>query len=239
MRLIYLVSYLLMVGSVEGQTFSFDGSTFDLAPVEQVEQPQPQPPAPAPTPRPVQVVAPIKPQPLADREPQRQGVCACHGDGRNEGVCYCLRAGQKCGCAAHKGSVWNLTESDKPVGKTGQYLQFSTKPSSPVQPAKPAVRNPRTILLTAKWCGPCRALVADAFPWLLKDKSNGWTIGPEPTNAIQVIDIDEHPEAWSRYATDSRDALPLALCVEDEKVVRRMVNPDRWGLVWVALGVRR
>lgn len=71
---------------------------------------------------------------------ERTGVCQCGGT--NKGVCYCLQSGIKCGCNASKGSVWNLTESGKPIGKTGEYVNPTIARANVVGPMIKATPKP-------------------------------------------------------------------------------------------------
>jgi len=52
----------------------------------------------------------------SSEESSKTSICQCRGS--NRGVCFCLKAGVKCGCNATKGSEWSLD----PLKKTGRYF---------------------------------------------------------------------------------------------------------------------
>jgi hypothetical protein len=99
------------------------------------------------TPNPIATPEPEKPEsstPTVTMAPEMVpvvpsvGVCKCKGS--NHGVCFCLQRGIKCGCNPSKGSVWNLTEAGKPIGKTGEYQHPSWNPQPVMMPTtKPVV----------------------------------------------------------------------------------------------------
>ena len=90
----------------------------------------------------------------------------------------------------------------------------------------PVPRKFRVLVLTAGWCGPCQQLKS-RFGWL---RSGGWTIGETPDNHVQVIDIDEHPEAWSRYA-QAGQGMPLAVAIDGDRLLGRISGVTAEGLI--------
>jgi len=75
-------------------------------------------------------------------------------------------------------------------------------------------RKFRALYFTADWCGPCRG-IHSKFEWL---KNSGWTIGDSPDNHIQVVDIDEHPELWSKYAPDD-NSVPWVVAIDENRSI--------------------
>ncbi len=82
-------------------------------------------------------------------------------------------------------------------------------------------RRYRLLYFTAEWCGPCRNLKA-RFPWL---KASGWSVGDAPDNHVQVVDIDRHPEVWSKWRKADTQ-IPLIVVIDGDREVRRMLSPS-------------
>lgn len=66
---------------------------------------------------------------------QNTAVCQCRG--YNESVCFCLKTGQKCHCSRDSGSVWNVTDSGRPINKTGR----KANPNMPLNVVADAVKT--------------------------------------------------------------------------------------------------
>ena len=101
----------------------------------------------------------------------------------------------------------------------------------------------RAVIVMAKWCIHCpKKEVAAAVAAMVK---NGWKIGPEPTNAIQLLDVDDNTIEADRVlnSLDQHMAgLPFMVAVEGGKIVRRLetgcTTPiDQWSLGWLATGI--
>ena len=90
----------------------------------------------------------------------------------------------------------------------------------------PAPRKFRVLVLTADWCGPCQQLKS-RFDWL---RSGGWTIGVTPDNHVQTIDVDQQPEAWSRYA-QAGQGMPLAVAIDGDRILGRISGVTAEGLI--------
>ena len=94
-------------------------------------------------------------------------------------------------------------------------------------------REKRILLFTASWCGPCQAIKGDLKnPERTPDaacarlKKTGWKVGPEASNHIQVIDVDQSTELSERFNIQS---LPTLVLIENGREVRRLEGAtDEW-----------
>jgi len=100
----------------------------------------------------------------------------------------------------------------------------------------------RAVIIMAEWCIHCpKEQVAKAVAAMVK---NGWKIGPEASNAIQLLDVDKDTVEADRVlnALDQHTAgLPFMVAVEGGQIVRRLetgcTTPiDQWSLGWLATG---
>ena len=152
--------------------------------------------------------------------------------------------------------VENEQSDYSPFPVTGKYDPFGNgsddtsvppvirdeKPTG-IPKAANAFGRDRAVIIMAEWCIHCpKEKVATAAEKLRK---NGWKIGPEPTNQIQILDVDKHtPEADRVFnALDQQmPGLPFMVAVEGGKIVRRLetgcTTPiDQWSLGWLATGI--
>lgn len=74
-------------------------------------------------------------------------------------------------------------------------------------------KSRRILFFTAPWCGACQKLKQSEFPELIE---TNWKIGVEPTDQIQIIDGDKHPELMKKYGIEF---LPTLVLEVDGKVV--------------------
>jgi hypothetical protein len=126
---------------------------------------------------------------------------------------------------------------------TPQTLQQSLEgvlPNAEVTRARP--RNPRVIFIIAKDCPLCDQELArlrrpgGEFD---KMKANGWKIGTEEHNHLQIIDRDAIPELVTGLKV--RD-FPAVACISDGAIVRSFrsgcTTPlDRWTFGFLAKGI--
>jgi len=128
-----------------------------------------------------------------------------------------------------EGKSWNVFEFNRKSEAAAAWAFTATKALKVKVPPPIAVvkseRSRRILLLTATWCAPCKALIADAQPWL---ERGGWEVGTSNTGHIQIIDVDENPGIW---AAAKAKFIPLAILFENGKEVGRVQSPTRQGLV--------
>ena len=74
-------------------------------------------------------------------------------------------------------------------------------------------KSRRILFFTAPWCGACQKLKHSEFPELIE---TNWKIGVNPTDQIQIIDGDKHPELLKKYGIEF---LPTLILEVDGKVV--------------------
>lgn len=86
-------------------------------------------------------------------------------------------------------------------------------------------RRKRLLYFTDGSCSLCREFERTELKSL---KSVGWKIGPQPSNHIQVVDIERNRDVAGRYEISS---VPNLVCVDLDKEVRRWEGTgvfDRW-----------
>lgn len=100
------------------------------------------------------------------------------------------------------------------------------------QQQKPAAAlNERILCFTASWCGPCQAMKRDVYPGLV---AAGWKIGEGPSNHIEFVDVDAHPELAAKWGVAT---LPTFIRVSHGQEVRRLVGQaDKAGIGRVFYG---
>ncbi len=74
-------------------------------------------------------------------------------------------------------------------------------------------KSRRILFFTAPWCGACQKLKKSEFPELIE---TNWKIGVKPTDQIQIVDGDKHPEMMKKYGIQF---LPTLILEVDGKVV--------------------
>lgn len=74
-------------------------------------------------------------------------------------------------------------------------------------------KSRRILFFTAPWCGICQKLKKSEFPELIE---TNWKIGVKPTDQIQIVDGDKHPEMMKKYGIQF---LPTLILEVDGKVV--------------------
>lgn len=157
------------------------------------------------------------------------------------------------------GGGYQFTDADEsgynPFPATGRYDPFGSNGDVSTPPAtrndKPtethktanAFGRDRAVIVMAEWCVHCpKKEVAKAVAAML---AKGWKIGPEATNAIQLLDVDKHQAESDRVLNalgQSTTGLPFMVAVEGGKIVRRLetgcTTPiDQWSLGWLATGI--
>lgn len=131
---------------------------------------------------------------------------------------------------SHSFELWNRAEQvrmedgEKPEVSSPSVME--TVEQQDVARNVPAPRKFRVLVLTASWCGPCQQLKS-RFDWL---RSGGWTIGETPDNHVQLIDVDQQPEAWSRYA-QAGQGMPLAVAIDGDRILGRISGVTAEGLI--------
>lgn len=79
---------------------------------------------------------------------------------------------------------------------------------------RPSERSRRILFYTADWCGPCRTFKEVVVPQLA---ANGWTVGHEPTNHVQAVDV-------GNSLPRGIDALPTFVLIENGRELERRVG---------------
>jgi thiol-disulfide isomerase/thioredoxin len=87
-------------------------------------------------------------------------------------------------------------------------------------------RNPRVVMIHAKWCHPCNVSLDGTRDrpelgfrkWL---KAAGWEISSSHRAHVQLIDVDEHTSAMAQYGVTS---LPTFILIEDGRERKRHVG---------------
>ena len=74
-------------------------------------------------------------------------------------------------------------------------------------------KSRRILFFTAPWCGACQKMKKSEFPELIE---TNWKIGVKPTDQIQIIDGDKHPELMKQYGIEF---LPTLVLEVDGKIV--------------------
>ena len=74
-------------------------------------------------------------------------------------------------------------------------------------------KSRRILFFTAPWCVACQKLKKSEFPELIE---TNWKIGVNPTDQIQIVDGDKHPEMMKKYGIEF---LPTLVLEVDGKVV--------------------
>lgn len=105
--------------------------------------------------------------------------------------------------------------------------------SEPTETAAVAERSRRLLCFGAPWCGACLGQKGDLKPWpetqtrnaaLTRLVGQGWKVGPEPTNHIQLLNYDKEPELREKY--DIQD-LPTFILIENGVEITRHVGADQ------------
>lgn len=84
---------------------------------------------------------------------------------------------------------------------------------------EPKERKTRMLMFTARWCGPCQRVKKSVLPQL---KRAGWDYGPEATNHIQTIDVDQNPRLQKKFGATP---IPFFIMVRDGKPIIRGGKP--------------
>lgn len=91
-------------------------------------------------------------------------------------------------------------------------------------------RSRRMLFFGAPWCRWCLWMKGDLKPWnetqtrnaaLTRLVGRGWTVGPEASNHIQLLNYDEEPELREQY--DVQD-LPTLILIENGVEITRHVG---------------
>lgn len=97
--------------------------------------------------------------------------------------------------------------------------------AAPVKDESPPERSERILFFTADWCGPCQQFKAESLPPLL---AAGWSVGPLPSNTIQILDADANPDLVRRYQIEG---LPAFVRVSGGRELRRITGKvDQWAI---------
>lgn len=94
-------------------------------------------------------------------------------------------------------------------------------------------REKRILLFSASWCGPCQEMKGDLQKpertpnaTCARLQKAGWKIGVEPSNHVQVVDMDASPELSEKYSIQS---LPTLILIENGRELRRLEGcVDEW-----------
>ena len=91
--------------------------------------------------------------------------------------------------------------------------------------------QPRRILFfTAPWCAACEHLKREDFPLMQQQR---WQIGPEATNHVQEIDVDENPELADLYQIESLPTFILLVNGEEKARYGYLTGSQ---IAWLWLG---
>jgi len=86
-------------------------------------------------------------------------------------------------------------------------------------------RRKRLLYFTSSSCALCRSFERTELKSL---RSVGWQIGPQPSNHIQVVEIERNRDVAGRYEISS---VPNLVCIDFDREVRRWKGQgvfDRW-----------
>lgn len=100
-------------------------------------------------------------------------------------------------------------------------LADPTSAGDPIADMNPAELDHRIVVLTATWCGPCRKLKTQ----LEALHQAGWSVGPEASNQIQVLEAQSDPavEFLLRHRRDAA-ALPKFFVIEQGHVIKESIG---------------
>lgn len=128
-------------------------------------------------------------------------VCNCHGTGKvksGDGIfdvpCPC---GNNCKCKKpnDQGQAPPVKEI-KEEQKQEQYVRY---------------------YFGAKWCGPCLIFKRDDIPALMKV---GWTFSDKESSDVTVVDVDENPKLFQKYAESNPQSIPYFVVAKNGKIIK-------------------
>ena len=119
--------------------------------------------------------------------------------------------------AAEEPLAFSLFEAP-PVA--GEVLCFSLFDAAASAAKEPRPRADQVLCFKGKRCVHCKA-TDDTLAALKHRKPTSWTVGPEVTNQIRVVDVDENPDLARKYGVD---AIPVWVKLEHGFEVERRVG---------------
>lgn len=69
----------------------------------------------------------------------------------------------------------------------------------------------------AKWCGPCVTFKTTDIPMLQKA---GWTFSDKETSDVTVVDVDENPTLFQKYAESNPQSIPYFVVAKGGKRIK-------------------